>query len=199
MPHRGRLNVLCNILKKPPGALYGEMEGGQSEFHVGDVKYHLGQSASLEYANEVAACAACCQCALACGHELWQLLCVYKHDCVHSLQQGIRLVPWHLYLQQPNAKYISLHASLCIAYRAAHGNRTWCTPAFSQQAASLPPSGSMPYCELQHRSLAARLRLYCQPIKASPNQSIPLKFVQPETRHVEQHRPECLLVHIKSS
>ena len=57
MPHRGRLNVLCNILKKPPGALYGEMEGGQSEFHVGDVKYHLGQSASLEYANEVAVCA----------------------------------------------------------------------------------------------------------------------------------------------
>lgn len=56
MPHRGRLNVLCNILKKPPGALYGEMEGGQSEFHVGDVKYHLGQSASLEYANEVVAC-----------------------------------------------------------------------------------------------------------------------------------------------
>ena len=53
MPHRGRLNVLCNILKKPPGALYGEMEGGQSEFHVGDVKYHLGQSASLEYAADV--------------------------------------------------------------------------------------------------------------------------------------------------
>ena len=53
MPHRGRLNVLCNILKKPPGALYGEMEGGQSEFHVGDVKYHLGQSASLEFAAEV--------------------------------------------------------------------------------------------------------------------------------------------------
>ncbi|KAL3139978.1 hypothetical protein ABBQ38_004265 [Trebouxia sp. C0009 RCD-2024] len=52
MPHRGRLNVLCNILKKPPGALYGEMEGGQSEFHVGDVKYHMGQSASLQYANE---------------------------------------------------------------------------------------------------------------------------------------------------
>ncbi|DBA67070.1 hypothetical protein WJX79_005030 [Trebouxia sp. C0005] len=52
MPHRGRLNVLCNILKKPPGALYGEMEGGQSEFHVGDVKYHLGQSASLDFAAE---------------------------------------------------------------------------------------------------------------------------------------------------
>ena len=57
MPHRGRLNVLCNILKKPPGALYGEMEGGQSEFHVGDVKYHLGQSASLEFAAEVSVAA----------------------------------------------------------------------------------------------------------------------------------------------
>ena len=53
MPHRGRLNVLCNILKKPPGALYGEMEGGQSEFHVGDVKYHMGQSASLEFPADV--------------------------------------------------------------------------------------------------------------------------------------------------
>lgn len=51
MPHRGRLNVLCNIMRKPPGALYGEMEGGQSEFHVGDVKYHLGQSASLQFDN----------------------------------------------------------------------------------------------------------------------------------------------------
>ena len=51
--HRGRLNVLCNILKKPPGALYGEMEGGQSEFHVGDVKYHMGQSASLEFPADV--------------------------------------------------------------------------------------------------------------------------------------------------
>ena len=51
MPHRGRLNVLCNIMRKPPGALYGEMEGAQSEFHVGDVKYHMGQSASLQFDN----------------------------------------------------------------------------------------------------------------------------------------------------
>ncbi len=47
MPHRGRLSLLCNLLGKPPGALFGEMEGRQSEFHVGDVKYHLGQSATL--------------------------------------------------------------------------------------------------------------------------------------------------------
>lgn len=51
--HRGRLNVLCNIMRKPAGALYGEMEGGQSEFHVGDVKYHMGQSASLHFDNHV--------------------------------------------------------------------------------------------------------------------------------------------------
>ena len=72
MPHRGRLNVLCNILKKPPGALYGEMEGGQSEFHVGDVKYHLGQSASLEFAAEVSEL----QCMLsATAAEVYDALC----------------------------------------------------------------------------------------------------------------------------
>jgi 2-oxoglutarate dehydrogenase E1 component len=49
MSHRGRLNVLCNILAKCPGELYSEMEGEQSEFHVGDVKYHLGQMATLAF------------------------------------------------------------------------------------------------------------------------------------------------------
>ena len=47
MPHRGRLNVLCTLLGKPPGALFAEMNNAQSQFHVGDVKYHLGQSAVL--------------------------------------------------------------------------------------------------------------------------------------------------------
>ena len=31
-----------------PYALLQEMEGGQSAFHVGDVKYHQGQSASIQ-------------------------------------------------------------------------------------------------------------------------------------------------------
>ena len=43
MSHRGRLNVLHNLLDKPLGALCSEMEGQQSSFRVGDVKYHLGQ------------------------------------------------------------------------------------------------------------------------------------------------------------
>lgn len=40
--HRGRLSLLVNLLGKPLGALCTEMEGKQSDFRVGDVKYHLG-------------------------------------------------------------------------------------------------------------------------------------------------------------
>ena len=47
MPHRGRLNVLCNILQKPAGLVFGELAQAISEFHVGDVQYHQGQSATL--------------------------------------------------------------------------------------------------------------------------------------------------------
>ncbi len=47
MPHRGRLNVLANILHKPYGAIFGEFEGNMPETvgGDGDVKYHLGFSA----------------------------------------------------------------------------------------------------------------------------------------------------------
>lgn len=44
---RGRLNVLINVLRKPAGVVFSEMEGHQSAFHVGDVKYHLGKSGRL--------------------------------------------------------------------------------------------------------------------------------------------------------
>jgi hypothetical protein len=42
--HRGRLSLLVNLLGKPLGALCTEMEGKQSDFRVGDVKYHLGEA-----------------------------------------------------------------------------------------------------------------------------------------------------------
>jgi 2-oxoglutarate dehydrogenase E1 component len=48
MPHRGRLNVLANILDKPYGLIFGEFEGNHLPETVGgdgDVKYHLGFSA----------------------------------------------------------------------------------------------------------------------------------------------------------
>ena len=47
MPHRGRLNVLANILHKPYGMIFGEFEDNQPETYAGDgdVKYHLGFSA----------------------------------------------------------------------------------------------------------------------------------------------------------
>jgi len=47
MPHRGRLNVLANILNKPYGMIFAEFEENLPETVAGDgdVKYHLGFSA----------------------------------------------------------------------------------------------------------------------------------------------------------
>ena len=47
MPHRGRLNVLANVLNKPYGMIFSEFEGNMPETVAGDgdVKYHLGFSA----------------------------------------------------------------------------------------------------------------------------------------------------------
>ncbi|QGU01735.1 2-oxoglutarate dehydrogenase E1/E2 component [Corynebacterium kalinowskii] len=45
MPHRGRLNVLANIVGKPFGQIFNEFEGNMSIDTAGasgDVKYHLG-------------------------------------------------------------------------------------------------------------------------------------------------------------
>ncbi len=44
MAHRGRLNVLANILQKPNEKIFKEFEGEVYEEHIslGDVKYHLG-------------------------------------------------------------------------------------------------------------------------------------------------------------
>ena len=41
--------VLCNLLGKPPGVLFSELEGERSEFAVGDVQYHLGQQGTLSF------------------------------------------------------------------------------------------------------------------------------------------------------
>ncbi|WP_428486337.1 2-oxoglutarate dehydrogenase E1 component [Rhodopila sp.] len=55
MPHRGRLNTLVNIVKKPLTALFSEF-GGESfkpedVQGSGDVKYHLGTSTDVEIAG----------------------------------------------------------------------------------------------------------------------------------------------------
>ena len=49
MAHRGRLNVLVNIVGKHPSMLFDEFEGkGPIEVRSGDVKYHLGFAAHLD-------------------------------------------------------------------------------------------------------------------------------------------------------
>ncbi len=49
MPHRGRLNVLANLMGKPYAAILNEFQGGSATPDdvggSGDVKYHLGSSA----------------------------------------------------------------------------------------------------------------------------------------------------------
>src|SRR5699024_3382412 len=48
MAHRGRLNVLVNIMGKTPADLFAEFEGYQPEdLTDGDVKYHNGFSSDL--------------------------------------------------------------------------------------------------------------------------------------------------------
>ena len=58
MPHRGRLNVLANVMSKPFRAIFHEFKGGSFKPEEvegsGDVKYHLGTSSDREFdANKV--------------------------------------------------------------------------------------------------------------------------------------------------
>jgi 2-oxoglutarate dehydrogenase E1 component len=53
MPHRGRLNVLTQVMAKPHRALFHEFKGGSAAPDdvegSGDVKYHLGASSDREF------------------------------------------------------------------------------------------------------------------------------------------------------
>jgi 2-oxoglutarate dehydrogenase E1 component len=44
MPHRGRLNVLANVMGKSPGQIFAEFEDNEPDLYLGhgDVKYHKG-------------------------------------------------------------------------------------------------------------------------------------------------------------
>ncbi len=53
MPHRGRLNILANVMGKPYRAIFNEFQGGSFKPEdvdgSGDVKYHLGASSDREF------------------------------------------------------------------------------------------------------------------------------------------------------
>ena len=57
MAHRGRLNVLSNVMAKPYRAIFNEFAGGSSNpgdvGGSGDVKYHLGTSTDREFDGNV--------------------------------------------------------------------------------------------------------------------------------------------------
>ena len=58
MPHRGRLNILANVMQKPYRAIFNEFQGGSFKPEdvggSGDVKYHLGASSDRTFdGNEV--------------------------------------------------------------------------------------------------------------------------------------------------
>jgi 2-oxoglutarate dehydrogenase E1 component len=59
MPHRGRLNVLANVVRKPLEQLFAEFIGtvpiedkvANWQAHTGDAKYHLGTNYTKTYPN----------------------------------------------------------------------------------------------------------------------------------------------------
>ncbi len=56
MPHRGRLNVLANVMGKPYQAIFSEFFGkgiSAKEDFEGDVKYHLGASSNREFDGNI--------------------------------------------------------------------------------------------------------------------------------------------------
>jgi 2-oxoglutarate dehydrogenase complex dehydrogenase (E1) component-like enzyme len=57
MPHRGRLNILANVMGKPYRAIFNEFQGGSFKPDEvdgsGDVKYHLGASSDREFDGNV--------------------------------------------------------------------------------------------------------------------------------------------------
>ena len=87
MAHRGRLNVLANIMGKSPNSIFREFDDPDPELHIGggDVKYHMG------FSNDWAT---------ASGHNVHLSLCFNPShlECVNPVAQGrMRAKQDHMY------------------------------------------------------------------------------------------------------
>jgi len=77
MAHRGRLNVLANIMGKSPNSIFREFDDPDPELHIGggDVKYHMGYSSDWATAS---------------GRNVHLSLCFNPShlECVNPVAQG---------------------------------------------------------------------------------------------------------------
>ncbi len=95
MAHRGRLNVLVNIMGKNPGDLFKEFDGLSSlgERYSGDVKYHMG------FSSDVATSGGTTHLALAFNPSHLEIVSPVAQGSVRSRQDrrddkdGIRVLP----------------------------------------------------------------------------------------------------------
>lgn len=81
MAHRGRLNVLINVLGKAPEDLFLEFEGRYSPDMSGDVKYHLGFSSDIRTPDGVI------HLALAFNPSHLEIICPVVEGSVRSRQR----------------------------------------------------------------------------------------------------------------
>ena len=88
MPHRGRLNLLCNLLHKPAGQLFGELLQAVSEFHIGDVQYHQGQASTLAFPRTVSLASSAIYC---CRGQKLCIVCFELRDGPSSFEVQVTI------------------------------------------------------------------------------------------------------------
>ena len=100
MPHRGRLNVLANVLGKSYAKIFGEFEGNMDPGSVqgsGDVKYHLGATGTFSNPfrpdSEIAVSLASNPSHLETVNPVLEGIVRAKQDMIDKGEQGFTVLP----------------------------------------------------------------------------------------------------------